>query len=186
MPAKDLQLPENVIVRPIQESDAVAFRALRLEALKAHPDAFGADHAESEARLLDHWQERARPDPNGMQITFVAESDASLIGMAGIYRNSDLKSRHSSTIWGVYVREAWRGRRIAESLVTTCVKWAQTNDIRIVKLCAVTTNVAAIRCYVRCGFAMYGIEPEAIAWNGVYYDELLMMRRIEPHQDEGK
>ncbi|MHB8627602.1 MAG: GNAT family N-acetyltransferase [Aggregatilineales bacterium] len=175
----DPQLPEGVAVRPIQESDAPAFRTLRLEALKAHPDAFGADYAESEARPLEHWQERARPDPNGMQITFVAESDDSLIGMAGIYRNSSLKSRHSSSVWGVYVRETWRGRRIADALVTTCVNWAQAQqDIRIVKLCVVTTNIPAIHCYVRCGFAMYGIEPEAIAWNGVYYDELLMMLRI--------
>ena len=181
MSAPALPLPENVPVRPVQESDASAFRALRLEALKAHPDAFGADYAESEARPLEHWQARARPDQTGMQFTFVAESDNMLIGMAGIYRSGDLKSRHSSSIWGVYVREAWRGRRIADALVMACVDWAQSQgDIRIVKLCVVTTNVAAVRCYVRCGFAMYGIEPEAIVWNGVYYDELLMARRINP------
>lgn len=169
------------MIRPVQESDAAAFRALRLEALKAHPDAFSSDYAESETRPLEHWQERTRPDPNGSQITFVAESNDGLVGMAGIYRSSALKSHHSSSIWGVYVREAWRGRRIADELVLACVNWAQAqHDVRIVKLCVVTTNIAAIRCYVRCGFAMYGIEPEALAWNGVYYDELLMMRRLAP------
>ena len=172
-------LPENVIIRPTQESDAVAFRSLRLEALKLYPDAFGADFAESEARPIEHWQERTRPDPSGAQIIFVTVTGDSLIGMAGIYRANSLKSRQSSSIWGVYVREAWRGRQIADALVTACVNWAQAQPgIRIVKLCVVTSNIPAIRCYVRCGFAMYGIEPEAIAWNGRYYDELLMARRI--------
>ena len=172
-------VPENVIIRPTQESDADAFRTLRLEALRLHPEAFGADLAESEARPIEHWQERTRPDPNGLQMTYIAVSDEALIGMAGIYRNRDFKGRQSSSIWGVYVREGWRGQHIAEGLVATCIKWAQAQaDIRMVKLCVVTTNISAIRCYIRCGFAMYGIEPEALAWNGVYYDELLMARRI--------
>jgi len=172
-------LPGNVTIRPTQESDAVAFQALRLEALRLHPDAFSADLAESEARSIEHWQERTRPDPSGAQIVYLALSGDSLIGMAGIYRGRDLKSRQTSSVWGVYVREAWRRRHIAEALVTACVHWAEMQPgIRMVKLCVVTTNIPAIQCYVRCGFAMYGIEPEAIAWNGVYYDELLMMRRI--------
>jgi len=182
-----VSLPEHVVVRPTRESDAEAFRALRLEALKLHPDAFGADFAESDARSIEHWQERTRPDPGGMQIIYVAEFGNSLIGMTGIYRNNSLKSRHSSSIWGVYVREAWRGQHIAEALVMTCVNWAQAQtDVRIVKLCVVTTNMSAIRCYVRCGFAVYGIEPEALAWNGAYYDELLMARRFDLATPMGK
>jgi RimJ/RimL family protein N-acetyltransferase len=44
----------------------------------------------------------------------------------------------------------------------------------------VTTNAPAIRCYARHGFTVYGVEPEVIFANGVYYDELLMLRRLAP------
>jgi RimJ/RimL family protein N-acetyltransferase len=37
--------------------------------------------------------------------------------------------------------------------------------------------VAAIRCYNRCGFTVYGVEPQAIRHDGVMYDELLMARQ---------
>jgi RimJ/RimL family protein N-acetyltransferase len=42
----------------------------------------------------------------------------------------------------------------------------------------VTTNPAAIRCYTRCGFEVYGIEPQAIRYDGKNYNELLMAIRL--------
>lgn len=48
----------------------------------------------------------------------------------------------------------------------------------IVKLAIVTTNTPTIRCYVRCGFSVYGIEPRAIYYDGVFYHELLMVKEV--------
>jgi len=41
-----------------------------------------------------------------------------------------------------------------------------------------TVNTPAIRCYDRCGFSIFGVEPKAIFYNGVYYDEFLMSRPV--------
>jgi RimJ/RimL family protein N-acetyltransferase len=50
--------------------------------------------------------------------------------------------------------------------------------MRLVKLAVVTTNASAIRCYIQCGFRVYGVEPQVIYYDGVYYDELLMSREV--------
>ena len=39
-------------------------------------------------------------------------------------------------------------------------------------------NVSARRCYERCGFKEYGVEPEAVFVDGSYYDEALMFVRL--------
>ena len=109
-------------------------------------------------------------------ITYVAEANGALVGMTGIFRHEGAKMRHSAMLWGVYVRPGWRGMGIIDSLIEACIAWARAHAVRQAKLGVVTTNAAAIRSYVRCGFSVYGMEPEVIHHNGVYYDELLMVR----------
>jgi RimJ/RimL family protein N-acetyltransferase len=176
----------DVTIRPTCEEDAAAFRELRLEALRTHPEAFGMDYAEALARPIEFWQERARSGAGSERgVTYVAEAGGALVGMTGIFRDEGPKMRHSAIVWGVFVRPNWRGLGIADTLIHACIGRARELGVRLVKLNVVTTNTAAIRCYVRCGFSVYGVEPEVIFCDGVYYDELLMVRRIENPGDFG-
>lgn len=167
------------MIRPIRESDFAAFKALRLEALREHPDAFASDHDEN-TRLPDsQWLTRLRQGIDSADAcTFVAEADGELAGMTGVHRESGVKVRHSAFIWGVYVRPRWRGAKLADRFIETCVDWCATQDIRIVRLTVSTHNVAAIRSYLRCGFAVSGVLPEAIRLGDKYIDELTMWRRV--------
>jgi GNAT superfamily N-acetyltransferase len=168
-----------VTIRPTREDDTIAYRELRLEALRTHPEAFGADYAESLARPIERWQQNVRDGAGAdLGVTYVAEAGGALAGMTGIYRDSGLKMRHCGNIWGVYVRPEWRGSGVADALIEACVAWARDKNLRHAKLSVVTTNAAAIRRYVRRGFSVYGVEPAVIYHNGVYYDELLMVRRL--------
>ncbi len=169
----------SITIRPTQEGDATAFRELRLEALKNYPAAFGSDYETDIMLPIEHWQERVRPtaDPS-KGIIYVASAGATLVGMTGIYRANSLKLQHNGNIWGVYVRDGWRGLRIADQLIEACVAWAQQHEIRLVRLAVITSNASAIRCYVRCGFTVYGVDPEVIYTGGVYHDELLMVRKL--------
>lgn len=170
----------QVILRPTRVSDAEAYRSLRLAALQAHPEAFGADYESSAARPIAFWQDRMQTGAGGPHgVTYVAEAAGELIGMTSLVRNDLLKTRHSASIFGVYVQHSWRGTGVAEALLQACVAWARDLELRLVKLGVVTTNTSAIRLYSRCGFQVYGVEPEAIQHNDIYYDELLMLRRIE-------
>ena len=169
----------TVTIRTAREEDAPAYRDLRLEALRNHPEAFSADYTANLAQPMTFWADRLRlnsPD-NAVKLYF-AVRDQSLIGMCGITRTNSPKLQHSATIVSMYVQPDWRGWRIAERLVTACVEWARTQEVKIVKLAVVTTNTGAIRCYARCGFRVYGIEPQALYYDRVFYDELLMARTI--------
>ena len=169
----------DVQIRPTRTDDAPAYRALRLQGLQAHPEAFGTDYATSAARPIEYWRERMHSGAGGEQgITYVADAAGELIGMTALVRNDLAKTRHSGSIFGVYTRPDWRGIGVADALLEACVAYARELGLRLVRLGVVTTNAGAIRLYQRCGFKVYGVEPDAIQHDGVYYDELLMARRI--------
>ena len=166
-----------VTIRPAALADAENFRALRLQALRDHPDAFSADSAFNAAQPIAYWEQRLS-DVGRQGMIFFAESQPGLVGMCGVRRESSPATQHSATVWGVFVREQWRGLRIAENLIQQCVSWASVNGVSSLRLGVVTTNSSAVRCYRRCGFIVYGVEPQAISVNGQMYDEFLMVRYL--------
>jgi len=167
----------TAIIRAGREEDAPAYRELRLEALLNHPEAFSSDYETYASKPMSYWVDRLRFDhPDNAVMMLFAAQEQGLIGMGGIAHSGGRKTRHSAYLVSMYVRPAWRGLRIAGGLVTACLDWARNEGITIVKLGVAATNVPAIRCYARCGFQVYGIEPRAICHDGVFYDELLMAR----------
>jgi RimJ/RimL family protein N-acetyltransferase len=168
-----------LIIRPAVEEDALSYRELRLEALRNHPEAFSADYETNRAKPTSFWAERLRANNPDMPVmTYFAIHADKLIGMCSIVYANSPKTRHTSTIVGMYVRPEWRGLHVAERLIDACIEWASTQEIILVKLAVVTTNAPAIRCYARSGFQVYGIEPQALHLNDRYYDELLMACEI--------
>jgi RimJ/RimL family protein N-acetyltransferase len=168
----------NISIRPAQEADAQAFRELRLEALRNHPEVFSSDYAVNSEKPAEYWVDRLQALGSAGMIYF-ATYNAEIIGMCGIRRGDSPKTAHSAMIWGVYVRPEWRGLRVAEELLAKSAEWAQAHGIKIIKLAVVTTNMAAIRCYARCGFSVYGVEPQANYYAGKMYAELLLARVIQ-------
>jgi len=171
-------LSNGILIRHATPTDVESYRELRLEALKNHPDAFGQDYIEAASNNQEYWENRLQIHPNENAL-FLAQENTQLVGMAGVHRNTSQKAKHAAMIWGVYVKPNWRGRHISESLVRSCLDWAKEQGLAIVKLAVVTTNQPAVRCYERCGFTIYGTEPKASIYDGVYYDGYLMAIEIE-------
>lgn len=168
-----------VVLRPTAEADAPAYRVLRLEALEQAPSAFGADYAQSAALPPEHWRERMRSGAGDAQgVTYVACAGAALVGMTRLSCEESPKTRHYAHLYSVYVTPAWRGLRLAEALIEVCAAWGRAAGLRRLRLTVNSTNAAAIRTYLRCGFSVCGVEPESLFWDGVYYDELVMVRRL--------
>ncbi len=165
-------------IRPIRADDIAAFKALRLEALRAHPEAFGSDYHESLNAPESMWQERIQTSLDNAGRIFLANTGDELAGMTGVLREKGAKVNHSAFIWGVYVRSAYRSRGLGERLIRAAIEWCGEATLRSVRLTVVTTNLSAIRCYQRCGFIETGVQPEVIRVGETYHDELLMWRRI--------
>lgn len=186
--ARELQTERGrVVVRQAREDDLEGLRELRLEALQRHPEAFSMDYETDLNRPLAEWAERLKrnADPQGDVPLFLAERQpaagqpAGLVGMTGVGRGGSTKTRHSGTIWGVYVRPEWRGQGVSRLLILTCLDWARAQGLRILTLGVTATNIPAIRLYLSCGFSVFGIEPLAMVTGGSEYDELWMSRRVD-------
>ncbi len=169
-----------LVIRPIRAEDVLAFRDLRLDAFKRHPDIFyGVDYVEQQAKPPSHWQEQVQSGLDGrIGKIFVAEAGEALVGTLALERDDTPQFRHNGRIWHVYVRAEWRGLGLVDALLDACVAWAQREGIRMLRLGVAATNSTAIRCYARHGFAVYGVEQEIGYSQGAYVDELLMMRRV--------
>jgi RimJ/RimL family protein N-acetyltransferase len=167
----------EITLRPARVTDTPAFRDLRLEALHDHPEAFSSDYAANLAFPLTYWEQRIN-DLGQAGAIFFADFEGNLVAMCGIHRESSPKLQHTATIWGVYVKEDFRGNHIIERLISCCTAWALEKGIKIVKLVVVTTNTRAIKAYTRFGFTVYGVEPLAACVDGTMYDELLMALRL--------
>ncbi|HEX8248557.1 MAG TPA: GNAT family N-acetyltransferase [Pyrinomonadaceae bacterium] len=170
MNQKHLQIREATI------ADALRLRGLRLEALKGHPEAFGADYETDKNLPLTIWEKSLESNPTGT--VFIAESDSDLVGTAGIKRFASTKMFHVALIWGVYVSAEYRREKLGEKLINACFDWARQKNLMSVKLAVAATNTSAIRLYVKCGFEVYGVDPKVIKANGIFYDELLMVRNL--------
>lgn len=166
----------TLTIRPLTLEDAEAYRDLRLEGLEQHPTAFGGDYADEASYSLDDW--RNRIEPTAHRVIFAAVHHGQLVGTTGISRWENAKLQHNATIFGVYVQAGWRGIGLIDSLINVCAEWATEHQVRLLKLGVETNNTAAIRAYSRCGFSVYGVEPDVIYHDSMYYDELLMVRRI--------
>jgi RimJ/RimL family protein N-acetyltransferase len=169
----------SVTIRVAQVEDAALLRALRLEALADAPIAFAADYDRTAAEPVERWVQRINEYDQGNQsVIYVAQAGEQLVGMTGLGRGHWHKTEHGGVIWGVYVQPSWRGLHLAQALIEACIAWGQGLGMTVVKLGVVTDNAAAIRCYLRCGFTVYGVDPQAICYNGIMYDELLMAKFI--------
>ncbi|WP_068612758.1 GNAT family N-acetyltransferase [Paenibacillus tuaregi] len=160
-----------VHIRSVELEDAKAFWALRLEALKSNPEAFGASYEDAVQLSESEIQQRIA----GSLIVGAFNDQDQLVGMVGFKREQGMKLRHKGMIWGVYVSLDYRGQGLATALFKELFdRISGLEGLQQVNLAVVTTNAAAIRLYRNFGFVTYGIEKNALMYEGQGYDEELM------------
>lgn len=175
-----LETPRGLVtIRPTRLEDAAAYRALRLKALGEHPEVYGSAVEEQTALAPEYWEQRMRQGAAGRHgVTYVAEADGQLVGMAALVREQGRKMEHSAQLVSVYVHPDWRGMGIIDKLLEACLAFARELGLRNLKLYVVVSNLAALRVYQRAGFRVYGVEPDAIYEHNRYYDEFMMIYHL--------
>jgi ribosomal protein S18 acetylase RimI-like enzyme len=160
-------------VRRLGPEDAAAFQALRLEGLAQHRCAFAASHDEEAVQSVAEITGRLERQP-----VFGAFDGGELLGMAGFAVPTRAKKRHKGVLWGVYVREAARGRGVGRALVLAVIEYARAHVVQL-HAAVVTSNEAARELYRSLGFATYGLEPRGLACAGQYFDQELMVLMLD-------
>ncbi|WP_029880628.1 MULTISPECIES: GNAT family N-acetyltransferase [unclassified Paenibacillus] len=167
---KEGQKEDMFILRNIRRDEAEHYWPLRLEALKNHPEAFGASFEMSIQLPMSEVQERIHNEADDYILGAYTE-EGILAATMGFKREHGLKLQHKGYIWGVYVSPPYRGREL--------------EGIEQINLSVVTTNESARRLYERSGFETYGIERNALVVQGKGYDEAHMTYFYAEHLNLG-
>jgi ribosomal protein S18 acetylase RimI-like enzyme len=163
-------------IRPLTSSDAPARRALRLEALREFPAAYGSIYEVEAEWPIEKFAELPPENDGRFAGAFAGEE---MIGMAVIMRSSARKGGHWAHIYSMYVRPAYWGSGVAEAIVEHLMEFAR-GRFEYVELSAMEGNSRAKRFYERLGFREYGRRPASMRNGDEYLDEYLLWRAVAP------
>src|SRR5258707_532281 len=98
-------------IRLLNAKDAGSYRTIRLEAVHDAPLAFAESTAEAREKSFDDFVNYLDSHERGDFVLGAFEDDT-LIGVVGFFRTAHSKHSHKGTIWGMYVRPAYRRRGV--------------------------------------------------------------------------
>ena len=151
-------------------------RHLRLEALRAEPAAFASSYEDELAFRDEVWKTRLTSayERDG-NLTFFAEVDGALVGMAGAGWSGKAKLRHVAEVYGVYVSADMRGKGAASRLMRRLLDELRSLGwIEKARLDVNAESLAAVRLYEKLGFAIVGTAKRELKVDGRYYDLHIM------------
>ena len=156
----------TITYRKLGPADAVRYREIRLESLKAHPEAFGSSY-EKQARMPKLMFEAALEEPVDERFVVGAFDGQDLVGIFGYVpfaMDESLDAGRAGSLIQMYVRPAYRGQKIGLGLTKAVVAEAfKDPELEQIVLGVKEANVRAIRVYEEAGFRAYksgGCEAE--------------------------
>ncbi len=161
-------------IRKLKPEDWVCWQDVRLEAIQATPENFGAAFEEESQFQQRDWQKfLAQHDVYG------DFSDGCLVAIAGLSRETTRKKQHRATIFSMYTKPSYRGQGKSRALLTH-ILMSMPPEVEQVHLCCAHSNEIALAFYNSVGFKSYGTEPRALCIEGKYVDlELMVLERAK-------
>jgi ribosomal protein S18 acetylase RimI-like enzyme len=153
-----------MLVRMLGPADATLYRALRLRALREHPDAFTSSYEQDREQPVEAAAQRLTAHP-----FWGAYQHAELYGFVGLERELRAKNRHKATVMGMYVAPEIGGQGVARALLAALIAHARANGVESLVLTVTEGNERARRLYEAAGFRSFGVEPDAIRVAGRPY-----------------
>ena len=150
-------------IRRLAAPDAPAYRALRLRALREHPEAFTSSHEEDAQQPLQVSEARLA---SALQAFWGAFQARELYGVVGLERETRAKNRHKATVVGMYVAPEVAHQGVGRALLNALLAHARGEGLASLVLTVTEGNAHAQRLYEASGFRSFGIEPDAIRVHG--------------------
>jgi ribosomal protein S18 acetylase RimI-like enzyme len=163
------------VIRRLTLADAVAFREIRREALEREPFAFGSLPGEDFAQSLEQVQGLL----TDAQAAVFGAFEPDLVGIVGVRRQTQKKTRHKARIWGMYLRGEHRGRGLGRQLMEAAIAFAREQDgVRLLQLAVTERAATAAALYEKLGFVVWGIEAAGLHVEGADLIEKHMVLRL--------
>ena len=161
------------MIRCLTSEDWPLWKFIRLEALEKIPEAFGSSFEDEVLRSDANWQDSLKNSD-----IFVGFKGDELVGTAGIFYHQQTKLQHKAGLFGVYVQPRCRGLGLASKLIATVIEHAKTKALQL--YCAVVVgNASALKLYQHHGFVQIGVEPRALKVGEKFYNEILMVKKLD-------
>jgi ribosomal protein S18 acetylase RimI-like enzyme len=167
----------SIEIIQLTPDDWQVYRALRLEALRTEPQAFGSDYASNLQRSESSWRERLEESEAGEKgwIRFARRGDQ-LVGMLGGYVSEDDPA--VVDVISMYVQPAHRGQGISKQLMSALLHTlSQHSQFERARLTVNIKQTAALKLYTSFGFEIIRTE-NALMGDGQYHDEHIMEKRL--------
>ena len=159
----------------LNESDAQLYQAVRLSALKNNPESFGSTYEREVTFSLEYVSQRLAPTKDQFILGAFNSNDL-LVGIVSFVRETSLKTIHKGNVFGMYVVPEERGKGLGKSLMSVLIREAKKCDgLEQINLSVVAENSSAKKLYKSLGFEVYGVERNALKFNGQYFNEDLMV-----------
>jgi GNAT superfamily N-acetyltransferase len=160
-------------VQLLGPADAVAYRALRLDALQRHPSAFRTSFDEEADQSLADFAARLEA-----YAIFGGFCDGALCGLAGLEIPLARNKRHKGVLFGVYVCPDRRRAGLGTELVSAVIKHAR-GRVEQIHAAVVVVAEPARGLYRKLGFVPYGLEPRALKVGDQYFDQELLVLTLD-------
>jgi RimJ/RimL family protein N-acetyltransferase len=172
----------SVRIARIAPAELSAYKNLRDEGLRLHPDAFDSDFESEQARPPESYLGRlGLTETLGGTFLLGAWIERELVGMVGVERQSMQKLRHSAELNSMMVHPRHTGKGIGIMLVKAALAEArQAIGLEVITLRVSTSSESAVRLYERAGFQGCGVVPHYIRLvdrpgQVRYFDKLTMI-----------
>jgi len=148
------------------------FKSLRLDALQHDPLAFGSSY-EEEINFPDKtWKERIKD-------TLFATFNDNPVGMIVFVINPRIKLSHVAEIFGVYVKEEYRDKKIGKQLIESAINLIrQSKSVIKIKLTVTSVQDSAIQLYSSFGFEIVGRLNKELKYEDEFYDGIIMEKML--------
>jgi len=173
-----LILPTDISIYFLDKQDAPSYQQLRLESLRHHPQAFlslyEAEAPLHQALFANHLSHAYHPPFFGFLGLF---ANKQLIGYLQLGESTFEKERHTASVYNLYISPKYRKQGLATLLFEYAFELlAQSHKIERIFLTCTASNKAAYRLYRQLGFQRYAVKKQAIKWQGMYDDEIEMVK----------
>ena len=163
----------NWTTRRLGANDALSYRDIRLEGLLTEPASFGSDHAREVGRTEPEWASQL-----GANFTFGVFEGNDLVGVATFVPEKMEKVKHRAHVVAVYVKPKARGKGASRALFEILIESARREVLQL-HLVVTMHNERARRFYEHFGFQIYGTDPRGLKVDGRFYDDYLMVLRLD-------
>lgn len=167
------------ITSSLDQSEWAAYKKLRLDALKAEPQAYGKSYEELAARPDTYWQQRLAEAQRGERMLLFAKLDGAVVGVVAAASEDGEKIKHRVHVDEVYVIPEARGKGIARALMEALEKHClDLGYVVVLSLNVSHVQTAARALYESLGYKKIGTIEKDIHIGDTYYSTDILEKFI--------